>query len=103
LAQVKGSFWVPFVASVRRAGLQPDKHAANAAVARWLREVANARVHATTGDIPVARLPIETISLPALCDEQSARGRASPPAHKAIMAYQHPLAISDELIVGAIV
>jgi len=49
---LKGSFWVPFVASMRQLGLTPDKHAANAAVSRWLREVANARVHATIGEIP---------------------------------------------------
>lgn len=65
-AQRKGSFWVPFVASMRQAGLQPDKAAANAAVARWLREVANARVHATTGEVPAERLPIETAKLQAL-------------------------------------
>ena len=29
---LKGSFWVPFVASMRQLGLAPDKHAASAAV-----------------------------------------------------------------------
>ena len=66
IGYLKGSFWVPFVASMRQAGLQPDKAAANAAVARWLREVANARVHATTGEVPAERLPIETAKLQAL-------------------------------------
>ena len=56
IGYLKGSFWVPFVASMRQAGLRPDKPAANAAVARWLREVANARVHATTGEVPAERL-----------------------------------------------
>ena len=51
IGYLKGSFWVPFVASMRQAGLKPDKHAANAAVARWLREVANARVHVTTNEV----------------------------------------------------
>jgi transposase len=36
--------------------VRPDKPAANAAVARWLREVANARVHATIGEVPAERL-----------------------------------------------
>jgi transposase len=54
IGYLKCSFWVPFVASMRQAGLNPDKYAANAAAARWLREVANARVHATTGEVPVA-------------------------------------------------
>src|SRR6476660_7629047 len=52
IGYLKRSFWVPFVASMRQAGLKPDKQAANAAVARWLREVANARVHATTNEVP---------------------------------------------------
>ena len=38
IGYLKRSFWVPFVASMRQAGVAPDKHAANAAVARWLRE-----------------------------------------------------------------
>ena len=59
IGYLKRSFWVPFVASMRQAGLKPDKHAANAAVARWLREVANARVHATTNEVPAERLAIE--------------------------------------------
>src|SRR6476646_10330257 len=63
---LKGSFWVPFAASMKQAGLKPDKHAANAAVARWLREVANARVHATTEQIPAERLLIEREELQRL-------------------------------------
>jgi hypothetical protein len=35
---LKGSFWVPFMATMRQLGLKPDKHAANAAVAPWLDE-----------------------------------------------------------------
>ena len=105
IGYLKGSFWVPFVASMRQAGLKPDRHAANAAVARWLREVANARVHATTGEVPAERLPIETArlqALPALYGGRSARSRASPPARKAILGYQHPLAVYDELLLGGV-
>jgi hypothetical protein len=40
IGYLRRSFSVPFVASMRQAGLKPDKHAANAAVARWLGEVA---------------------------------------------------------------
>jgi transposase len=103
IGYLKGSFWVPFVASMRQAGLKPDKHAANAAVARWLREVANARVHATTGEVPAERLPIETAglqALPAPYGGRSARSRDPRPARKAILGYQHPLAVYDELLQG---
>ena len=105
IGYLKGSFWVPFVASMRQAGLRPDKPAANAAVARWLREVANARVHATTGEVPAERLAVETASLqalPAPYGGQSARSRASRPARKAILGYQHPLAVYDELMLAGV-
>jgi transposase len=105
IGYLKGSFWVPFKASMRQAGLRPDKHAANAAVARWLREVANARVHATTGEVPAERMPIETARLqplPAPYGGRSARRRESPPSRKAILGYQHPLALYDELLLGGV-
>src|SRR6478735_600760 len=66
IGYLKRSFWVPFVASMRQAGLKPDKHAANGAVARWLREVANVRVHAMTNAVPAERLVIEQAALQAL-------------------------------------
>ena len=66
IGYLKRSFWVPFVASMRQAGLKADKQAANGAVARWLREVANARVHATTNEVPAERLVIEQAALQAL-------------------------------------
>jgi hypothetical protein len=90
---------------MRQAGLRMDKPAANAAVARWLREVANARVHATTGEVPAERLPIEMArlqALPAAYGGRSARSPASPPARKVIMGYQHPLAVYDELLLGGV-
>jgi hypothetical protein len=70
-----------------------------------VREVANPRVHATTGEVPAERLPIETAklqALPAPYGGRSARSRASPPARKAIMSYQHPLTVYDELLLGGV-
>ena len=102
IGYLKRSFWVPFVASMRQAGLRPDRCAANAAVARWLREVANARVHATTREVPAERLLTEAPllqSLPAPYGGRSLRS-LQPPARKAIMGYQHPLAVYDKLFVA---
>lgn len=99
IGYLKRSFWIPFVASMRQAGLRPDKQAANAAVARWLREVANARVHATTGEVPAERLRIEQQSLqplPALYSGRSVRSEQQP-QRKAITGYQHPLSVYDAL------
>ena len=40
-------------------GLKVDRDTANTRVGTWLREVANARLHATTGEIPLVRLEWE--------------------------------------------
>lgn len=101
IGYLKRSFWVPFLASCRQAGLQPDKHAANAAVAIWLRDVANARIHATTGEVPTERLIVEQTKLQDL--PKSYQGRTvrslttSPPTTK-VIGYQHPLSTYDALL-----
>ena len=99
IGYMKRSFWIPFVATQRQAGVVPDKHSANAAVARWLREVANARVHATTEDVPAERLIIEGPKLQHL--PVSYRGRSARmalvPDRKYVIGYQHPLSVYDEL------
>ena len=86
---------------MRQLGLAPDKHAANAAVSRWLREVANARVHATTGEIPALRLLTEHArlqTLPAAYGGRSARIRDTGGVRKAVLGYQHPLAVYTTLL-----
>lgn len=103
IGYLKRSFWVPFVATQQQAGVMPDKHSANAAVARWLREVANARVHATTLEIPAERLITERAKLqglPAPYRGRSARSALAAPERKRVIGYQHPLSIYDELAFG---
>lgn len=53
------SFYNPLAAQLKQAGLKVDVATANLEVARWLREVANVRIHATTGDLPADRLLVE--------------------------------------------
>ena len=105
IGYLKRSFWVPFVASMRQAGLKPDKHAANAAVKRWLRAVANARVHATTREVPLDRLAIEAPKLqhlPAPYGGRSVRSLQSASARPrvAILGYQHPLSVYDDIAIA---
>ena len=52
---LKRSFLVPLNATLRAAGLKLDADTANREVMRWLNEVANTRIHATTGVQPCAR------------------------------------------------
>ena len=103
IGYLKRSFWVPFSATVRQAGLMPDKHAANAAVARWLREVANARVHATTHEVPAERLIVERSKLQTLPAVYAGRStRALAPPRKPVVGYQHPLSMYDDLCADAV-
>lgn len=101
---VKGSFWVPFAASMKQAGVVPDHPAANAAVSRWLRDVANTRVHGTTGEVPAVRLLVERQELQQLPppygggSPREARTKRASPA----IAYQHPLSVYEDLFVGGL-
>lgn len=40
-----------------------DKETANVFVLKWLNEIANLRVHATTGEVPFVRLKTEQVHL----------------------------------------
>lgn len=94
---LKGSFLVPLAASVESGGLKLTPEIANAHVRRWLDEVANARLHATTKAVPAMRLAEEqAVMLPA----PVLRAPASSPVRVAmpIESLQHPLAVYDELL-----
>lgn len=94
---LKGSFLIPLAATLEASGLPLDAHLANVHVRRWLDEVANARVHATTKAVPAVRLAEERavmLAAPAL--------RAPPPMrHRVVLpveSLQHPLAVYDALL-----
>ncbi|WP_374595503.1 IS21 family transposase [Aquabacterium sp.] len=94
---LKGSFLVPLAASLKAAGLKLAPEVANAHVRRWLDEVANARVHATTKAVPARRLAEEqAVMLPA----PALKAQAALPVRVAIPieSLQHPLAVYDELL-----
>ena len=100
---LRGSFWVPLASRVAAEGVVVDAAAANLAAARWLREVANARTHATTGAVPAERLAEER---PALRDIPAPYGGIVPAALdrqlrtvRPILGIQHPLAIYDTLLI----
>ena len=59
IGYLRGSFYVPLASQLRPEGLKVDRDTANARVGTWLREIANARVHATTGEVPLVRLELE--------------------------------------------
>jgi transposase len=97
---LKGSFLVPLAATLRQSALKLEVEAANAHIGRWINEVANCRLHATTRERPDRRLVIERAALLPLPDELGPTPRSAPPSVQPmpIESLQHPLAVYDELL-----
>jgi transposase len=100
------SFHVPLVTRLRQAGLELDRETANVEVRRWLREVANVRVHRETQQVPADALVQERGALQALPAPYGgavapARGRCPTPKLGKLFTVvppQHDLAIYDRLL-----
>ena len=101
IGYLRGSFYVPLASQLRADGLTVDRDTANARVGTWLREIANTRVHATTGEVPQVRLDSERGRLQAmpapwsgsLQRPRSNRSLSVPPT-----GYQHSLRVYEELL-----
>ena len=73
------------------------------AAKRWLREVANARLHSTIGAIPAERLVSERLQLqpvPTAYGGRTVRALQAPPEPAPIIGMQHPLALYDAFAGG---
>jgi hypothetical protein len=110
---LRRSFYVPLVAQLKQAGLTLDVVTANAQVRRWLKDIANERVHGTTQIRPAQRLQeecLQPIPGPWRGDIRAAR-----PQHKEtaqlmerpvvvieriarLSPAQHPLAVYEQLL-----
>jgi transposase InsO family protein len=96
---LKSSFLVPLGATLKQSSLKLDAEAANAHVGRWLNDVANCRVHATTRERPDRRLLLERsalMPLPALPPSTASPIRGLPPIP--VESLQHPLSVYNELL-----
>jgi transposase len=94
---LKSSFVVPLAATVEASGLKLDVDLANRHVRRWLDEVANARIHATTKAVPARRLADERavmLPAPALKAPPPLMHRVAIPTE----SLQHPLSVYDALL-----
>ncbi len=100
---LRASFYVPLASQLSPEGLTVDRDTANARVGTWLREVANARVHATTGEVPLVRLEQERDHLQPIVTAWP--GTIEPPRPQAQLpvprGYQHSLHVYEELITSA--
>jgi transposase len=97
---LKESFVVPVAATLKQSGLTLDVEAANARIGRWLAEVANVRVHATTRERPATRLAAEQAALLPLPTPKSAHVPAAARSRRVLPreSLQHPLAVYDALL-----
>ena len=108
------SFHVPLITRLRQAGLRLDRDTANVEVGRWLREVANARVHGETDLIPAEQLEMERQALQKLpAPYRGAVAAARPRARDGkeelawpvqahiVVPPQHALGVYDRLLEAA--
>ena len=100
---LRESFWVPLSSRLAQEGLIVDRETANLAVRRWVREVANTRIHGTTGAIPAERLSSERLQLqpvPTPYGGSTVRVLQAPPEPVRIIGMQHPLSLYDAFAGG---
>jgi len=100
---LRESFYVPLSSRLGQEGLVVDRETANLAVNRWLREVANARLHGTTGAIPAERLVSERLQLqpiPTPYGGRTVRSLQAKPEPAPIIGMQHPLSLYDAFAGG---
>jgi transposase len=98
---LKGSFLVPLKATLKAAGLALDLDTANREVLRWLVEVADRRVHATTGIEPYRRLaedPAQLQPLPRDLRAAPSNVERRPRIALPVESLQHPLSVYEALL-----
>jgi transposase len=101
IGYLRASFYVPLASHLSPEGLKVDRDTANVRVGTWLREVANARVHATTGEVPLVRLELERERLQSMPTPwpgailQNTRVQPPVPLPR---GYQHSLRVYEELV-----
>lgn len=95
------SFYYPLVSQLKALGLLVDKELANYEVKRWLRDIANQRLHATTRRMPADLLVEEKPCLQPLPEAYAGIKRTKP--HYSFIVnqeilLQHPLSVYDKLL-----
>ncbi|AIL13851.1 transposase (plasmid) [Candidatus Paracaedimonas acanthamoebae] len=103
---VRYSFYNPLVSHLKMANLRLDRETANVEVLKWLRDVANVRIHGTTGEIPAQRLQEEQKYLQPLpspyCGDfktaRAARIEETDLSSFCSQPLQHPLSVYQQVL-----
>lgn len=98
---LRQSFLVPLATRLRDEGLVLDVITANVEVRRWLRDTANVRVHAGTGQVPAALLGEEREALQPLPRPWCGSLGAVPADLGPRSVVQHALSVYDDLLTSA--
>jgi transposase len=94
---LKESFVWPLESRLKPLGFTLDADTANAEVGVWLRDVANARLHAETKERPADRFAREQPLLLPRAPRWRAEGQAAPADLTGIAIQQHDLSIYDAI------
>lgn len=99
---LRGNFYVPLTSQLKQSNLMLDVDTANAEVGKWLRDVANQRVHPVTGFAPAVWLEqSERSYLQGLPGFNGVQRVALPVARARVessMSIQHPLSVYQQLL-----
>lgn len=101
---LRHSFYIPLASRLKQAGLMLDVETANIEVKKWLRDIANIRIHQTTGESPAYRWQKELAALKpyaiqpqALIEAESPGIRLIPHTYEDIHLQRSP-AVYDHLL-----
>ena len=96
---LRESFFNPLVSRLKPLGLTIDAELANYDVKKWLRDIANQRIHATLKEQPAARLEHEKQYLQPLPAQYTGNviSLVNSRSEKAV-SLQHPLSVYDGLL-----
>ncbi|WP_422110656.1 IS21 family transposase [Burkholderia multivorans] len=104
---LRRSFYNPLASRLAQDRLSLDAATANAEVVRWLRDVANVRIHGTTGQSPLERLLLEQPKLQQLPEPWRANLPSAsvptmpPPSRFDDTPLQHQLSVYQALLTEA--
>lgn len=98
IGYLRQSFLVPLATTLKQSGRTLDLVTANIEVRKWLRDVANVRVHGGTGRVPAEQLIEERPFLQPLPEPW---GGVLPASLPQTSFQQHPLSVYDGLLAEA--
>lgn len=100
---LRGNFYVPLSSWLKQSGMMLDVETANAEVGKWLRDVANQRIHPVTNKAPVVLFEeqerVALQPLPAFARApQSVPLLTERPLPDMDASLQHPLSVYQQLL-----